>query len=43
MNKQKVEIKELKEKVKILKIEQRILKETQNMIIAEIYVLKNLV
>jgi len=43
LNKQKVEIKELKEKVKILKIEQRILKETQNMIIAEIYVLKNLV
>ncbi|WP_261790533.1 hypothetical protein [Fusobacterium polymorphum] len=43
MSKQKVEIKELKEKVKILKIEQRILKETQNMIIAEIYVLKNLV
>jgi len=43
LSKQKVEIKELKEKVKILKIEQRILKETQNMIIAEIYVLKNLV
>ena len=43
MSKQKVEIKELKEKVKILKIEQRILKETQNMIIGEIYVLKNLV
>ena len=43
MSKQKVEIKELKEKVKILKIEQRILNKTQNMIIAEIYVLKNLV